>query len=806
MINSRVGGSVELQRVSLHNDEGHASTSSVHPNAVTPSNHPPLMPDQRGSRLMPTLESHAAAMGVALRHTELLARFQVEQASVGPSNAPKVSEHAALLIGGMLELANKDKPEADKAGFEVMAERLCAPRFALRQFESSEVRQLLNRFVSKDQVPDKAEVGRLLEGHATAIADQLEHFQLMHIAARSSVGGSARDQKTVETSQMALGEYAARASNAVSGALSEKIKDLDERVSVLDQRIKGLGEGDEKSRLMADKTAIVEARTMLASIQDDFSKTPQAKRLKSVAAHAQLDKQVKELNAERASMGFLQAAGRITAAAIPQFLSSMTHLGFIRTSTSDKMTDAVPSASSDADMLKATVIGLVAGVAHEGVTNVVKPMVQAGIQAAGLDKRLGMVPLKGVDTATVIPDPLEYKTQDGRMVRKSDDEMTAQKAQVKEQRAILEQQKVQVSSTHPLGEMIPYMSFGGGQAIRQLLHDFNQINGQTLTARALTSGMAGAVSASAQTLYQMNATYTDPQGRKIPVFTPDKAGSDLVKDLAKGLDPRDAGVRTSFYSKAVSGIQSAALTAQLPATAKAGVNGALSAGKIVGNMALAGLGSVSYLSTLYANQSVTGEAKALKDSGAGGATPMVARTETALNNIRHPDRESLPHTFSSSQMGGVPRVAENAYHMARGALQLPSQVAVDLLRAVEDGALSGLSSLRDKLKTQPQSPTTPPRPSSEEPVETIRVNDPVTPGNPTPLPQDLSRTRRPESVAPPDDNTLEALENGLLVASPTPVTQRASLQAKVSTGHKSAPVPPVDDDALRAMEEGKAKA
>lgn len=31
--------------------------------------------------------------------------------------------------------------------------------------------------------------------------------------------------------------------------------------------------------------------------------------------------------------------------------------------------------------------------------------------------------------------------------------------------------------------MIPYGAFGGGQAVRQMLHDFNQISGQTLTAK-----------------------------------------------------------------------------------------------------------------------------------------------------------------------------------------------------------------------------------------------------------------------------------------------------------------------------------
>ncbi|RMR12787.1 hypothetical protein ALP90_200203 [Pseudomonas amygdali pv. ulmi] len=69
---------------------------------------------------------------------------------------------------------------------------------------------------------------------------------------------------------------------------------------------------------------------------------------------------------------------------------------------------------------------------------------------------------------------------------------------------------------------------------------------------------------------------------------------------------------------------------------------------------------------------------------------MLDRTETALNNIRHPNRESLPHTFQKSTLSGIPRVAENAYHMGRGALQLPTQMAVDTVRVVDEGVLNAV--------------------------------------------------------------------------------------------------------------------
>ncbi|KPY94739.1 hypothetical protein ALO43_200519 [Pseudomonas tremae] len=40
---------------------------------------------------------------------------------------------------------------------------------------------------------------------------------------------------------------------------------------------------------------------------------------------------------------------------------------------------------------------------------------------------------------------------------------------------------------------------------------------------------------------------------------------------------------------------------------------------------------------------------------------------------------------------------ESAYHMGRGALQLPTQIAVDTVRVLADGALNGVSSARAAL-------------------------------------------------------------------------------------------------------------
>ncbi|WP_440062515.1 type III secretion system effector HopM1 [Pseudomonas syringae] len=692
MISSRIGGAggVELSPANQQHDTVPAQTA--HPNAVTAGMNPPLTPDQSGSHATESSSAGAARLNVAARHTQLLQAFKAEHGTAPVSGAPMISSRAALLIGSLLQ--------AEPLPFEVMAEKLSPERYQLKQFQGSDLQQRLEKFAQPGQIPDKAEVGQLIKGFAQSVADQLEHFQLMHDASPATVGQHAKaDKATLAVSQTALGEYAGRASKAIGEGLSSSIASLDEHISALDLTLQDAEEGNKES-LHADRQALVDAKTTLVGLHADFVKSPEAKRLASVAAHTQLDNVVSDLVTARNTVGGWKGAGPIVAAAVPQFLSSMTHLGYVRLSTSDKLRDTIPETSSDANMLKASIIGMVAGIAHETVNSVAKPMFQAALQKTGLNERLNMVPMKAVDTNTVIPDPFELKSEHGELVKKTPEEVAQDKAFVKSERALLNQKKVQGSSTHPVGELMAYSAFGGSQAVRQMLNDVHQINGQTLSARALASGFGGAVSASSQTLLQLKSNYVDPQGRKIPVFTPDRAESDLKKDLLKGMDLREPSVRTTFYSKALSGIQSSALTSALPpVTAQAeGASGTLSAGAILRNMALAATGSVSYLSTLYTNQSVTAEAKALKAAGMGGATPMLDRTETALNNIRHPNRESLPHTFQKSTLSGIPRVAENAYHMGRGALQLPTQMAVDTVRVVDEGVLSAVASAREALK------------------------------------------------------------------------------------------------------------
>ncbi|GAB0081287.1 hypothetical protein TOC8172_09880 [Pseudomonas syringae] len=411
MISSRIGGAggVELSRVNQQHDTVPAQTA--HPNAVTAGMNPPLTPDQSGSHATESSSAGAARLNVAARHTQLLQAFKAEHGTAPVSGAPMISSRAALLIGSLLQ--------AEPLPFEVMAEKLSPERYQLKQFQGSDLQQRLEKFAQPGQIPDKAEVGQLIKGFAQSVADQLEHFQLMHDASPATVGQHAKaDKATLAVSQTALGEYAGRASKAIGEGLSNSIASLDEHISALDLTLQDAEQGNKES-LHADRQALVDAKTTLVGLHADFVKSPEAKRLASVAAHTQLDNVVSDLVTARNTVGGWKGAGPIVAAAVPQFLSSMTHLGYVRLSTSDKLRDTIPETSSDANMLKASIIGMVAGIAHETVNSVVKPMFQAALQKTGLNERLNMVPMKAVDTNTVIPDPFELKSEHGELVKKN---------------------------------------------------------------------------------------------------------------------------------------------------------------------------------------------------------------------------------------------------------------------------------------------------------------------------------------------------------------------------------------------------
>jgi len=504
-----------------------------------------------------------------------------------------------------------------------------------------------------------------------------QHLAALHLEHEEDVVKNqptdAAGVQALAASRRMLAEYANNSSAAISDTLSTIINTLEAKVKKL-----------EKPESDTIQGAIDTLKEVLKQ-----SSAP----LETVLKHTNLNTVIDDMNSVHQSLGFTGLAGPVIAASIPQFISSMTHLGYSRSAIGLAADSRFPDDS--ASLTRSAIVGTVAGIAHESVNGLVKPAFQAFLQATSLADKANMVGLKAVDAKTMIPDPLPFKKVDGRLVSKNEVELAQELSSVKEQRTRLADKKALGTSTHVLGEMVPYASFGGAQAVRQLLNDLTHIDGTSLTARALASGAAGALSAGGQTVTQKGTTFTDDKQRTFPVYTLDRAPKHLSAELAKGLDLREPKVRTAFYSKAISGIQSAIFSDSLPSAAKPApatdgqaAPSPLTGPQIVKNALLAAAGSVSYLSTLYANQASVGETaarKAVQPSAPG----IFDRTETARQNVFNPGRPDLPHMLSKTTLGGVPRAVENATHIGRGVLQMGPQVLVDSAKALDAAAVKG---------------------------------------------------------------------------------------------------------------------
>lgn len=505
-----------------------------------------------------------------------------------------------------------------------------------------------------------------------------KHLALLHLEhdedALENRPIDAAGIQALAASRRSLAEYANQSSTAISVSLNTFIGNLEEKFK----------------KLQPPESDTVQAAidTLQEVLKQSF------KPLDAVLKHTNLNTVIEDLNTAHQSLGFAGWAGPIAAASIPQFIASMTHFGYARSAIDQAANSRYPDDA--AFFRRSAIIGTVTGIAHESVNAVVKPAFQELFQATSLADKANMVGLNPVDANTLIPDPLPFKKVDGRLASKNETELTQELSSVKEQRTRLADKKALGTSTHVLGEMVPYTSFGAAQAVRQLINDLTRINGTTLTARALASGAAGAISAGAQTAIQLGTTFTDDKNRTFPVYAPDRAPKTFSAELAKGLDLREAKVRTAFYSKGISGIQSALYNGSLPSVAQPALADAeqvapspLTRLHIVKNALLAAAGSVSYLSSLFSSQASADETAARKETQPS-APRIFDRTETAGQNFFDPGRPDLPHMSSKTALGGGLRALENATHMGRGVLQLAPQVLVDITKALDAGAVKGV--------------------------------------------------------------------------------------------------------------------
>jgi effector protein HopM1 len=512
---------------------------------------------------------------------------------------------------------------------------------------------------------DTEEVKGALNKYADQLAEHLAIGDSRYDEVLSHPDLNAEQKGNIKRSHQAFMDHALVVGTAIPRMLDatvEKIASNVEHASGLlaasKAYINSLEPGEERSRaedvskqMQDSHDAYQSAREFMSKLKEEYQAPEDFKNaLHNARLPAVLDQYTQQLSPENIRNA------KTTAAAV-QGLASAQHFGATRSGVES----ALAGASYFVRVLAA---GTALGVAHEVVNNTTKPASQ------NLLETLGGQGVRLVKPTEVTAKPLRITTVDGARHERSGEEFAAKVKELEDltQRFIEEQNKYKFGT--PQGEGIAFLSFGVAQAGLEALVASGALPEKTVWALTLISLFAGAKMAWAQEGGKLHATVKDSKGRDLPTHLPTVAAGTLADRLGKtadasmkALDIRNSSPREAFLSKMFGAIQGVAIS-----TASADAVRNLphdAAGHIAKKLLVSAFGPTLTLSSFFAAMQTQPEATKANTS----------RLSLAVLNITQPDRNSLPHTTPA---GTGARLAENAFHTARGILQVPSQAAVTI--------------------------------------------------------------------------------------------------------------------------------
>lgn len=320
--------------------------------------------------------------------------------------------------------------------------------------------------------------------------------------------------------------------------------------------------------------------------------------------------------------------------------------------------------------------GMAIGAVHETMDNFAKPAAREVLAS------LGMTELREVDAREVIADPPRAVIVDGRYQERDETQMAAARNEVAQARKAFENARQDYNTGTLKGDAITLSSLPGTQMARQLINLLTASNGASTGAMALAAFAGNVGMYGLQALGQRQKTFMH-EGQALPTHVPKalpeqplgtRLGS-AMKSALSTIDPQDASVRQKYASKGWSA--AAGMLGYNAVEAPLRQADTSSSAGSASSVFLTGLQTFLMQQVFYANKPAGDEAKA------GGTR----RFDNALNNIRDPDRESLPH---GSTPGTRERQVENAYNRWRGVLQAPPQAATEITDALASTLGSGL--------------------------------------------------------------------------------------------------------------------
>jgi hypothetical protein len=508
-----------------------------------------------------------------------------------------------------------------------------------------------------------------LDTYAQGLAEHLSigHSRYEEVLAAPNL--NAKQKVDIERSRDAFIDHAIRVGTEIPRMLEENFKktassqqQANHQLAASQVYVEGLDPGEEHTlataaheQHQAISTNCQTVHAFMTQLKDDYN-APEA--FADALHNARLPAILDQFDLQRSWQNKLRTRAP---AALAQGIASALHFGGTRSSIEQAL-----SGRAFATRVSAAGVGL--GIAHEVVNNSIRPAAQEVMGA------LGGMTVRLVKPNEVIAKPLHIITVNGERHERSEQEFAEETKALKdlETKFILEQNKHKFGT--PQGEIEGFQSFGIFQTALEGLVAANQLPEKSVLALMVASALGGIGMVDTQIKSQLNATVKNSLGRELPTHLPKAVVGTLAERMAKvgrdgvkALDIRQRAVQEAVLSKVFGSIQGIAVSTGAAYAVRYLAHD--TPRHITTKLLVSALGPTLTLSSFFA-------AMQTKPEATKGGTGRVAN---AVNNLLDPDRHTLPHT---TQAGSAGRVAENTFHRVRGALQLPSQAAVEVTAAV----------------------------------------------------------------------------------------------------------------------------
>ncbi|MBJ9977926.1 type III effector [Pseudomonas sp. S75] len=404
--------------------------------------------------------------------------------------------------------------------------------------------------------------------------------------------------------------------------------------------------------------------------------------------------------------GFVTGLAVFADAGIPQGVASAGHFG-ASTSAIDEQMAGAPFAQH----LAAT--STVLGASHKVISDGIRPFVQAAV-----DKTIGRG-LAKVDPMSVYPQPLKDITKDG--LRVANPNFDALKTSQKDKRDDFKRLQNANNFGTMSGDFAGYLAFGTAHAVRELLNQFASVNASGIGARSLASAAGGMFMAGGQAVAKYSQTHGE---ERIPTYRVTQENRDwgevmpsTLRDAVGKLNPANMTNLSDLLGRITGASPGVAMRMGAGDAAAVGENAAdkEKMEQVITTFFSSGLTLLPFFANAVAAP--------LENKALHGKDELAKRPGVAMQNVLHPDRETLPHT----QPVGVRRNLENIYHVTRGLTQVVPQTTVGVVNMASDAISSGVRNLRrpaaddsvelaERGKSTPQSKPTGEGPSSSKPA------------------------------------------------------------------------------------------